>query len=247
MRDVTRWIKTQDSIEPGELAEEDVNPEVIEGLQALWARDDRLRSSVYATMERLLEPFEHPSAMASTMSGADLDGFLLGPNTLYLCAPPDEQALFAPLFTTVTRLILRAAYTRQAATGHPVGLLVIVDEAANITRLDNLSELCTTAAGTGIQLVTVWHDIAQVEARYGAQAETLINNMSVLMALRSRDQRLTTLLDDLDDDTGPRQGSRRLRGLPMGHAVFVIGTDRPRTLPLITRFDNPALRLDLDL
>ena len=34
----------------------------------------------------------------------------------------------------------------------------------------------TTARGQGIQLVTVWHDKSQLEARYGPKASTILNN-----------------------------------------------------------------------
>jgi len=36
--------------------------------------------------------------------------------------------------------------------------------------------LATTARGQGIQLVTVWHDKSQLEARYGTKAATILNN-----------------------------------------------------------------------
>jgi type IV secretory pathway TraG/TraD family ATPase VirD4 len=36
--------------------------------------------------------------------------------------------------------------------------------------------LATTARGQGIQLVTVWHDKSQLEARYGTKASTILNN-----------------------------------------------------------------------
>jgi type IV secretion system protein VirD4 len=55
-------------------------------------------------------------------------------------------------------------------------LLVVLDEAANIAPLRNLDALASTAAGLGVQLVTVWQDLAQIEARYGRRAQTIINN-----------------------------------------------------------------------
>jgi type IV secretion system protein VirD4 len=36
--------------------------------------------------------------------------------------------------------------------------------------------LATTARGQGIQLVTVWHDKSQLEARYGPKASTILSN-----------------------------------------------------------------------
>ena len=42
--------------------------------------------------------------------------------------------------------------------------------------LAELDVLASTAAGHGIQLVTVWQDLAQLTARYGPRAATVVNN-----------------------------------------------------------------------
>jgi type IV secretory pathway TraG/TraD family ATPase VirD4 len=55
-------------------------------------------------------------------------------------------------------------------------LLVVLDEAANIAPVAELDGLAATCAGSGIQLVTVWQDMAQITARYGARAPTVLNN-----------------------------------------------------------------------
>ncbi len=248
MADVCRWVQTQENFEVRALLSATGDEEALVCAEALWRREERARSSVYSVMEHVLEVFDHPAAMASATSGIDLDAFLSGPNTLYVCAPADEQALFAPLFTALVRRVLRSAYSRQAATGLPAGLLVLVDEAANIVRLDNLGELITTAAGTGVQLVTIWHDVAQIHARYGPEAETIIDNLSVLVALPSRDRHMAALLDGLaDDDLGGSrpQGLGRLRRLARGSAVCVVGAEAPTTVELVTRFNAPDLEVAL--
>ena len=55
-------------------------------------------------------------------------------------------------------------------------MLVVIDEAANVAPLAELDVLASTAAGHGIQLVTVWQDLAQLTARYGPKAGTVVNN-----------------------------------------------------------------------
>jgi hypothetical protein len=55
-------------------------------------------------------------------------------------------------------------------------LLVVLDEAAHIAPLPELDGLAATCASHGIQLVTVWQDLAQVRARYGSRAPTVLNN-----------------------------------------------------------------------
>ena len=64
--------------------------------------------------------------------------------------------------------------TRRGRLRHP--LLIVLDEAANIAPPSNLDTLASTASSHGIQLVTVWQDFAQIEARYGVRAATVVNN-----------------------------------------------------------------------
>ena len=52
----------------------------------------------------------------------------------------------------------------------------MIDEVANVAPLSNLDTLASTASGHGIQLLTVWQDFAQIEARYGTRSATVINN-----------------------------------------------------------------------
>jgi type IV secretory pathway TraG/TraD family ATPase VirD4 len=53
---------------------------------------------------------------------------------------------------------------------------VVLDEAANIAPLPNHGELASTGPGQGIQLLSVFQDIAQIDARYGRRAGTVVNN-----------------------------------------------------------------------
>lgn len=43
-------------------------------------------------------------------------------------------------------------------------------------QVSDLDRLASTAAGHGVQLVTVFQDMAQIEARYGTRAGTVVNN-----------------------------------------------------------------------
>lgn len=52
----------------------------------------------------------------------------------------------------------------------------MLDEAANIAPLRDLDVLAATGAGQGIQLVSVFQDLAQLKERWGERAQTIINN-----------------------------------------------------------------------
>ena len=52
----------------------------------------------------------------------------------------------------------------------------MLDEVANIAPLPDLDALASTAAGQGVQLVTVVQDLAQLRSRWGDRAATIANN-----------------------------------------------------------------------
>ena len=129
----------------------------------------------------MLAAFADPSVLASAAVSdlrADrlLDG---GCHTAYLCAPAHEQRRLQPLFATLVQEIIAAAYERATETGKPLDppLLLVLDECANIAPLRELATLASTGAGQGIQLVSVFQDMAQINAVYGRdRAPTIVSN-----------------------------------------------------------------------
>jgi type IV secretory pathway TraG/TraD family ATPase VirD4 len=85
-------------------------------------------------------------------------------STLYLCAPAHEQRRLQPIFAALLAELLNAAAERASLAGKPLDppLLVVLDECANIAPLSSLDALASSGAGQGIQLVTVFQDVAQI-------------------------------------------------------------------------------------
>jgi type IV secretory pathway TraG/TraD family ATPase VirD4 len=119
-----------------------------------------------------------------------------------------------------------------------------------------LDGLAATCASHGVQLVTVWQDLAQVRSRYGARAATVVNNHRAKLFLpgiadpetldhASRlvgDEEITVPSVTRDrsggrsttSTTGPRRmlPPESLRCLPRGEAVLVYGALPPAQLRL---------------
>jgi type IV secretion system protein VirD4 len=178
MADVVRWVDTQEVSEVADILERDGFAEALAAAQASWCRDERTRSSVSTTTETVLAPF----AQVSETGLADifepdrlLDG---GAHTLYLCAPAHDQRRLRGYFCALTQQVLGTAFERATRAGRPLDppLLVVLDEAAHIAPLPELDGLAATCASHGIQLVTIWQDLAQVKGRYGSRAPTVLNN-----------------------------------------------------------------------
>jgi type IV secretion system protein VirD4 len=156
----------------------DVALDVLLGLQD---RDSRYRSSVIATLETALDPWLEPSVAHATTRRGDIsaDWLLAGPNTLYLTAPAYDQHRLGGLFTALINSVIEEAFARCTLTGRPLDppLLLCLDEAANVAPLPNLAEIAATAAGQGVQVLSVFQNLSQISERWGRdRADTLIAN-----------------------------------------------------------------------
>ena len=266
MADVIHWVETGEEVEVLDLLAAAGVPEAVDAARSAFGKEERQRSSIVTTLETLLEPF----AGSAPWGAPELDPgtLLVGSDTLYLCAPAHDQRRLTPLFVGVLRAVLDAAYDRVARTGRPLDppLLVVLDEAANIAPVPDLDTLAATAAGHGIQLVTVWHDLAQLSARFGPRATTVVNNHRAKLFLSGISDPSTLdyashLIGDEEPHlsattAGGRAGAsitrsptvRRLappdalRRVPTGSGVLVYRDLPPARLTLRTWFDDPWLR-----
>ena len=268
MTDVVRWVDTQEEAEVLELLYAAGVPEAVAAAHSLFGKEDRQRSSIYTTVETILEPFGD-DAVGIVDDQPDIDAARLvsGHHTLYLCAPAHDQRRLSPLFTAVLRQVLEHVYDSVTRTGSPLDppLLVVLDEAANIAPLSDLDSVAATAAGHGVQLVSIWHDLAQITARYGTRASTVVNNHRAKVFLSGISDPSTLdyashLIGDEEvllpafTSGGPggptttrSPSSRRLapphalRRIPPGEGVLVYGGLPPARLRLRTFFDDPVL------
>jgi type IV secretion system protein VirD4 len=181
MWEVVSWVDMQETDKVRFALEANDELEALTALDAPTRWDERTKGSVYATAQTILNAYHDPGVLASAM-GADLrpqhllDG---GQHTAYLCAPAHEQRRLQPLFATLVQEIVAAVYERATETGKPLDppLLLVLDECANIAPLRELATLAATGAGQGIQLVSVFQDLAQINAVYGREhAPTIVSN-----------------------------------------------------------------------
>jgi type IV secretion system protein VirD4 len=204
MAKLARWVFKQDQPDPSEVSEvltilnaqADSKQEEMRvaadaaalHLNAIWSKDERLVSSVYATAQTVADPYLDPNVQAVTDIGADEEGaswvdleWLMGApkgmaNTLYLVVPLDDYDRLAPVLGGFLSDLKAQAYEWDVA-GRRLGapLLMLIDEAGNMP-LAWLPQVASTCAGIGIQLVTIWQSLAQIEESYGRLANSVITN-----------------------------------------------------------------------
>ena len=268
MGDVARWVDREERDEVLDVLH-DLEPDASLAHKATFRREDRARSSLFQVLQQIVGVYldPHVATSAETLE-IDVAALLAGdPHTLYIIAPHHDQARLRPLFATLVRQVLTAVYN-HASAGESLRapLLVVLDEAANIAPVEDLPAVASTAAAMGLQLVTVFQDLAQIRGRYGDAAGTVVNNHRAKLMLPGLSD-----LDTLDlasvlagdqeterasvtiDLAGRRSSTtathwRRLlppdgaRQLPDGHGVLLYGNLAPIRVRLRPWHRNRQLR-----
>lgn len=275
MADIVRWNDSGDYDEPLNVLYDSEEPQALVALQACAARDERIRSSVATTLETVLTPFADPAVAAATaVTDIDVAALVTGTDTLYLCGPSHEQFRVQGLFAGLVASVVAGAVDEVHRRGRPLDppLLLVLDEAANIAPLRDLDTLASTAAGLGIQLVTVCQDLAQLSTRYGQErARTIANNHRAKLVLSGvSDLGTLDLISGLAGETAVREYSesadlrdgrrtrtsstayRRLvptdalRRVPPGRGILVYGHLPAVRLSLRPWYRDPRLRLRVE-
>lgn len=268
MADVLRWVDTAELGEAMQLLERAGAVEALQGARASDGREDRTRSSVFTTAESVLAAFAEPGVLESCERQDISPPSLVaaGSSTLYLVAPAREQQRLQAVFAALLREVLDAAFAASTASGRLLDppLLVVLDEAANVAPVADLDEIASTAAGHGVQLVSIWQDLAQIEARYGARASTVVNNhraklfcsgigdpstLEQASRLIGQGEEVVEQRSSAPDGsvTTTRSTSARpllpadaLRRVPRGEGVLVYGNLPPVRISLRTASGQPA-------
>jgi type IV secretion system protein VirD4 len=188
-----------------------VASEVSQLLETFLDHEPKTLDGVVTTAETMLLPWRFRQPLASVRS------VVAGANTLYLCSPRNEQMHYEPLFRGALRMVLEEQH-RLVDQGTQRRLLVVLDEAATVASLDELDQLAATVSGLDVTLVTVVQDFAQLVARWGARAPTIVNNHTTRV-----------VMGGLADPTAAK------------YLPELIAKDDPRALPLRQRAAGTAL------
>lgn len=239
-----------------------------DAVRAFEAQADRTRTSIEATAQALLRAYRF-MRVARSARGCEITAErLLSSNaTLYLIGDAKASKLLRPIFLALLSEVVDAAYALANRYGGrlELPLLICLDEAGNVAPLPNLAEVASTAPSHNIQLISIFHDLAQARSRYRQQAETVINSHRARMllpgvadldtlryfsGLAGEEERRELTRTSGRGGTTRSYGRRRvplispeaLRQLPDGHALLLYGRLAPVRVRLRTWFGNRQLR-----
>jgi type IV secretory pathway TraG/TraD family ATPase VirD4 len=157
--------------------------------------------AIYGTLALLLRSLASPATRAACSPGKnghlDIDAFIRdGRDTLYLVSRGRKNSA-APIVNALAKEILhRADVLSQLATAEQLAmpaygdlrldppLRAVLDEAANVTPLDDLPERMADSGGRGIETYVYVQSLSQLRQRWGPeQAIEIWDNSSVKLVL----------------------------------------------------------------
>jgi type IV secretion system protein VirD4 len=237
MSQVLSWLEEEGAGVPLGLLSSSGEIDAARMLGSVASLEERQRSSIYSTAHSVVAAYGDPAVAASELTRPAVGPdwlFSGGPRTLFLASPARTQARLAPVFTALVRQVVDRGYELAARTGAlSEPLLVLLDEAANIAPLEDLDQLVATSVGHRITFLTIWQDLAQIEARYGARAATIVNNHrgKVVFPGLSDPRSLELLTSLIGEGERPEQSVSRSGGnlttttshsrLPLAPAAFL--------------------------
>jgi type IV secretory pathway TraG/TraD family ATPase VirD4 len=258
MRPVLRWLDATEETERELRQRLASHPDALEELERVWALGARFLDSILLTARTALRVYKDDEVM-STSLGSGPGGktritfdSVLGTAggrgaTLYIVSPTRGWRYFAPMFTALLDSLIERAFSLASSGPLDPPLLLALDEVANITPIRDLPAIASTAAGSGIQLLTALHDLSQADGIWHERARSLVTNHYARLVMGGTGDGATlewarTMIGEVDvevvekggppfasktvgrrTERRPRMTAAEIRTMPRGTALLICG------------------------
>ncbi|USK72631.1 VirD4-like conjugal transfer protein, CD1115 family [Peribacillus asahii] len=149
---------------------------------------DKTLSDVFVTLMQTLNPWQYEDVCQFTAANDFLFEDLGTKKMIVYVIMPIADNEFRPLITTFFSQLFSELY-RLADLNYgvlPNGVLLELDEFANIGKIPNFEERLSTTRSLGIEVTIVLQDTSQLENRYGKDlAKEILNNCDIKLLLKT--------------------------------------------------------------
>lgn len=173
---------------------------VIDGFNQFIALEDETRNSVLFNVNTALNPWNNPLVAAATAtSDFDIREFRRVPNALFIGCSVAQLAVFRPIIKLLVQQIHDVLMSNlpDPAT-EPLKVLVMIDEFAQLERMDDLIGKLTISAGYGFRMVLVLQDVEQLDKIYDpATRKTTLSACQTKLFIRINDMETARYVSDM--------------------------------------------------
>ena len=192
LHDVYTWLTNTVNPEPVELLRAAGHFPVAGSVAGRQGGAPETRDGIYETARTAAACLQDASIMAWVTPQPDLavfdpTGFVVSAQTIYLLSKDADGISAAPLVAAVTDQVLQAATAQAERNGGRLDppLVAVLDEAANICRIQRLPQLYSFAGSQGIQLMTILQSWAQGAAVWGEKGMEALWGASTVKVIGS--------------------------------------------------------------
>jgi type IV secretory pathway TraG/TraD family ATPase VirD4 len=155
-----------------------------EDLAASTQVEPRHRDSIWATVRRAFDCFADPMVLEATRVDHDTfdpAAFLDQHGTIYLMGSPGAQYSVAPIVAALIEDVVDVARHQAAASVTrrlESGLVLMLDECANIAPLGDLPKLVAELGGLGITTAVILQSVASARTVWGETGERALRDLA---------------------------------------------------------------------
>ena len=183
------------------------HPEVRRHFQLQLNRSDDEFDSVVSTLSTAFLVFTDPMvAHATSHSSFRLTDLMKSdtPTTLYITMPPSDKKRLQPLVRLLfTQIIQRNTETmdyQRPSVGPNDRLLLMVDEAGGLGRMDIFADALSYMPGYHMQAYLIFHNIGQIHEHYGHN-NAMMGSTHVKIAFAPNTKETAEFLSDMTGKT----------------------------------------------
>ena len=153
------------------------------------------------------------------------------PTTIYLVLPPEYLASHGTWLRLMVTAILRPLLREVDAASDklPVPVLFMLDEFAQLGKMEIIEDNYALMRGYGVKLWTIWQDLNQAKILYKDRWESFISNAGIVQSFAPQDMTTRKYLSQLADDRmtwHKREGESLSFSLSKGGANLNTGSSK---------------------
>jgi type IV secretion system protein VirD4 len=164
-----------------------------------FSADDRELGAIRRTAKVQTDWLDSPQMRTDLRTGAfDFARLKERPTTIYLALPPEFLASHGVWLRMMVASILRPLLR---SAGRPqVPVLFMLDEFAQLGRMEIIEDNYALMRGYGVKLWTIWQDLTQAKNLYGSRWESFISNAGMVQSFAPQDMTTRDYLSKLADE-----------------------------------------------
>lgn len=209
---------------------------------ASYSAEDRELGGIRRTAKVQTDWLDSPQMQTDLGGGAfDFTSLKETPTTVYLALPPEFLATHGVWLRMMVASILRPLLRSVARPIVPV--LFMLDEFAQLGRMEIIEDNYALMRGYGVKLWTIWQDLNQAKNLYNERWESFISNAGIVQSFAPQDMTTRKYLSELADERltwHTRSGDSGSFSISKGGASINSGDSRSDTHvkePLIYPFE----------